>query len=123
MKPLQKKSLSKLTNGHGHASTVHSNDVHEWLASTRVNESRAYEDFRILRLPDVEKIVGLKRQQIWNLESQGRFPRRFKILGSRVNGWSQQEVHDWCRARIDGERVVVGAKEKTIDKRKQEQPQ
>jgi predicted DNA-binding transcriptional regulator AlpA len=65
---------------------------------------------RIMRLPDVERAVGLKRQQIWNLEAAGRFPRRFKILGSRVNGWSSGEIDAWVHERVNGPREIVGSR-------------
>jgi predicted DNA-binding transcriptional regulator AlpA len=65
---------------------------------------------RIMRLDEVEITVGLKRQQIWNLESVDDFPRRFKILGGRINGWDSVEIAAWVQARIDGPRVTLGSK-------------
>jgi predicted DNA-binding transcriptional regulator AlpA len=66
---------------------------------------------RILRLPDVEQVVGLKRERIRQLEVGGQFPRRFKILGGNgiANGWSEREIGDWVKRRIEeAPRVELG---------------
>lgn len=109
MKSPQQKRPTGLTDARECASTQAGKFFSKSNSMADAASSAALEVPRILRLPDVEKLVGLKRQQIWNLESEGRFPRRFKILCSRVNGWSQEEVHEWCRTCINRAREPVGS--------------
>ncbi len=55
----------------------------------------------ILRRLDIEQKTGLSERQIRNLEAEGIFPRRFLIAqGGRAIGWSEAEVHEWIRERI-----------------------
>ena len=54
---------------------------------------------RILRLPEVERRVGLKQTQIYRLEIKGRFPRRFKI-SDRASGWDSRAIDEWVEQKI-----------------------
>jgi prophage regulatory protein len=54
---------------------------------------------RILRLPEVQEVVGLKHATIYLLMSQGAFPRPVS-LGPRAVGWLRFEIDDWLEARI-----------------------
>ena len=56
-------------------------------------------DVRILRLPEVCQVVGLGRSMVYQLEAEGRFPRRVRI-GIRAVGWVDQEVQDWVAGRL-----------------------
>ena len=40
----------------------------------------------LLRLPDVERMTGIKRSMIYRLEGEGRFPKRVKI-GEHASAW------------------------------------
>lgn len=53
----------------------------------------------LIRLPKVQKMTGLSRSYIYELQSKGRFPARVKAAGS-VSAWVHSEVIDWIRARI-----------------------
>jgi prophage regulatory protein len=53
---------------------------------------------RILRLPDVESRTGFKRAHIYNLMSEGKFPRRLQI-GIRAVGWNSTEIDQWVAER------------------------
>jgi len=48
----------------------------------------------ILRLPEVKARTGLSRSSIYRLISLGEFPASFP-LGSRIVGWSSEEVDRW----------------------------
>ena len=54
---------------------------------------------RILRLPEVELRTGFKRAHIYNLISQGRFPKSIS-LGARAVGWDSVAVEKWIEERI-----------------------
>ncbi len=55
---------------------------------------------RILRLPDVMRLTGLSRSQIMLAESQGKFPRRRRLLeDGRAVGWLHSELIEWIRTR------------------------
>lgn len=54
---------------------------------------------RLLRLPQVQEVTGLGKTKIYELQSQGRFPRSVKITAYSV-GWVESEVQDWVASRI-----------------------
>lgn len=58
---------------------------------------------RILRRPEVESIVGLRRTRIDELERTGRFPKRIR-LSARAVGWRSDEIEDWITSRPRAER-------------------
>jgi prophage regulatory protein len=51
----------------------------------------------LLRLPEVEAIVGLKKSKLYTLIQEGRFPQPVK-LGTRSVRWKASTVYGW----IDG---------------------
>ena len=53
---------------------------------------------RILRRPEVEKLVGLSSASIYRLMDQGAFPRP-KKLGVRAVGWVTAEIDAWLESR------------------------
>ena len=55
-------------------------------------------DDRILRLREVEAIVGLKRSTIYRKLSTNNFPRPRRLCGSSV-GWLNSEIQSWIRQR------------------------
>jgi prophage regulatory protein len=59
--------------------------------------------FKVLRLPEVCEVTGLRRSMIYQLEAEQRFPRRIKI-GMRAVGWIQGEVQQWVVQRIERSR-------------------
>lgn len=63
---------------------------------------------RILRLPAVIELTGLKRSTLLKKVAKGQFPRQIK-LGERASGFIASEVHDWIQARIDASRGPVGS--------------
>jgi prophage regulatory protein len=54
---------------------------------------------RILRLPEVEAVTGIKRSRIYEGIRDGRFPAPVP-LGERAVGWVEGEVAAWQDARI-----------------------
>jgi prophage regulatory protein len=58
---------------------------------------------KVLRLPQVCEVTGLRRSMIYQLEAEQRFPRRIKI-GVRAVGWIQGEVQQWLVQRIERSR-------------------
>jgi prophage regulatory protein len=59
---------------------------------------------RLLRLPQVCEITGVKRSMIYQMEAEHRFPRRIKI-GARAVGWLEAEVREWVVKRIERSRA------------------
>jgi prophage regulatory protein len=53
---------------------------------------------RIMRRPDVEFAVGLKRSAIYSMMAKGRFPSPVKI-GERAVGWRQSAITAWINSR------------------------
>jgi prophage regulatory protein len=58
---------------------------------------------RLLRLPQVCDITGVKRSMIYQMEAERRFPRRIKI-GVRAVAWLEAEVREWVAQRVDNHR-------------------
>ncbi len=57
---------------------------------------------KILRRSDVMRKISLSERQIRNLEADGKFPKRFLIAeGGRAVGWSENEVDEYIRERIE----------------------
>ena len=49
---------------------------------------------RIIRKPEVEKMVGLSGMTIDRREAAGQFPKR-KRLGANSVGWVEAEITEW----------------------------
>lgn len=56
---------------------------------------------RIMRLPQVQAATGFGRAWIYELMSEGKFPKARKI-GARAVGWDSQEVEQWVADRLEG---------------------
>jgi len=56
-------------------------------------------DRRILRRPEVEAKVGLKRAQIYTLMREDKFPKAIR-LGVRAVGWDSIEIEQWILDRL-----------------------
>src|SRR5690606_27101761 len=46
----------------------------------------------LIRFSEVEKLTGMSRQKICQLEKDGTFPKRIKVPGSRSTTWVKAEV-------------------------------
>jgi prophage regulatory protein len=57
---------------------------------------------RLLRLPDVETLVGLKKSAIYAGVKDGSFPQPVK-LSRRAVCWPESKVQAWIAQRINGE--------------------
>ncbi|MXO58165.1 AlpA family phage regulatory protein [Altererythrobacter salegens] len=54
--------------------------------------------FRILRRPEVERLVGLSRSSIYAMMAKGEFPRPI-CLSRRAVGWRQTDIDEWLNCR------------------------
>jgi prophage regulatory protein len=54
---------------------------------------------RLIRLPEVERLIGLKKSSIYAGVAAGTFPPPIK-LGVRAIAWPEKSVHEWIAARI-----------------------
>ena len=51
---------------------------------------------KIIREPELLKLVGLSRTSVWRREKAGAFPRRLKLgSGARAIGWLRSDVEAW----------------------------
>jgi prophage regulatory protein len=53
---------------------------------------------RLIPLPAVENMTGLRRTVIYELERKGAFPRRRKVT-PRASRWLEHEVAAWIESR------------------------
>lgn len=58
---------------------------------------------RLLRLPEVQRLTGLRRSAIYQQMQCGTFPRSVKV-DPRAVTWSQAAVQVWIAQRLAGER-------------------
>jgi len=56
---------------------------------------------RLLRLPEVERLTGLRRSTIYEQMRRGIFPHSVKA-GQRTATWPESAVQSWIAERIDG---------------------
>lgn len=56
---------------------------------------------RIMRLKQVQATTGFGRAWIYELMSEGKFPKARKI-GARAVGWDSLEVEQWVTDRLEG---------------------
>lgn len=61
---------------------------------------------RLLRLPEVESLTGIKKSTIYELMRQGKFPRHIK-LNRRMAMWPETAVLQWVQDRIQEARAAV----------------
>ena len=57
----------------------------------------------LLRLPEVERLTGLKSSTIYEKMAEGQFPTSVRITGRTV-AWVHSEISDWIRERIEKSR-------------------
>ena len=63
---------------------------------------------KLLRLADVRNRVPYSRSTIYQLITQGKFPKPISI-GARAVAWLESDIDAWIAARIDGGRTGVTA--------------
>lgn len=56
-------------------------------------------DNRIIRKPELKKLIPLSGVTIWRMEKKGQFPKRISLGGNSV-GWVAGEVDDWIDKRM-----------------------
>jgi prophage regulatory protein len=54
---------------------------------------------RLIRLPQVESLTGLRRAHLYGLARRGQFPKPLKI-GARASAWKYSAVTAWVQERI-----------------------
>jgi prophage regulatory protein len=72
---------------------------------------------RVLRITEVEKVVGLKRPTIFKLENLGLFPRRRHIGLGRNVGWLASELTDFLKNLPLGIEPKAPQPEALVDRR------
>lgn len=56
------------------------------------------EPTRILRRPQVENLIGLKRSKLYALMREGAFPRPVRLSAGAV-GWRETDIAAWLQSR------------------------
>jgi len=55
-------------------------------------------DMAILRLPDVMRLIGLRRTTIYDMMAKGVFPKPV-ALSARAKGWRVNDIRAWLQSR------------------------
>ncbi len=74
-------------------------DPQHELTTPRHTASRDIRSTRLIRRPEVERLTGLKKSQLYALSNEGDFPQRVK-LGNRSVAWPENLVNDWIAERM-----------------------
>jgi prophage regulatory protein len=61
---------------------------------------------RLLRLPDVEAVTGLKHTTIYKKMAERDFPARVR-LGVRAVGWLESDIERWIQERVAASRPAA----------------
>jgi len=64
-------------------------------------EGESMAEARVLRWPQVQRLVGLSKSTVWRMEREGNFPRR-RQLAVRAVGWDARELEKWVETRKKG---------------------
>lgn len=67
--------------------------------SANTTQTTTHPHIRLLKMPEVTAITGIRRSQIYALVSEGTFPPPVKI-GHQAVAWVDAEIQVWVRARI-----------------------
>lgn len=54
---------------------------------------------RLIRLPEVERLVGLRRSAIYSWIKRGTFPAPIR-LGTRSSAWNSDQIEAWISDRL-----------------------
>lgn len=57
---------------------------------------------RIIRKPELAKILGVSKQTIWRMQKRGELPSRVQI-SKRVVGWREQDIKEFIDTRPEVE--------------------
>ncbi len=68
-----------------------------------MHEISSQQTDRLLRLPEVETLVGLRKSAIYAGMKSGDFPACVK-LGPRAAAWPESEIQAWIQTRIRASR-------------------
>ncbi|MDI1267801.1 MAG: AlpA family transcriptional regulator [Polaromonas sp.] len=66
---------------------------------TQASPSKTAQPERLLRLPDVEALVGLRKSSIYDAVKRGEFPAPVK-LSRRAVCWPASAIDAWITERI-----------------------
>ena len=72
------------------------------LLAAMLDSFDPYAEDRILRIAEVENVVGLSRSTIHRKVADGTFPAPFDLIGfgdRPAVGWENGKVREWLRAR------------------------
>jgi prophage regulatory protein len=54
---------------------------------------------RLVRMPEVQRLTGLRRSAIYEQMQRGTFPRSVKV-GPRAVTWSETDIQGWIAERL-----------------------
>jgi prophage regulatory protein len=63
-------------------------------------DSEQFYGDRIIRKPELLKILGVSHPTVWRWEKAGLFPKRIP-LGPNSSGWIESEVYTWLKKKAD----------------------
>jgi len=70
------------------------------MSNDRCESAAMQNPIKLVRLPQVMAMTGLRKTKIYELNAEGAFPRRVRITAHSV-GWVEAEVQAWLVHRIE----------------------
>lgn len=75
-------------------------DFNGEIKPTNCFNNEKISDERFVREPECKKITGLSRTRRWELEREGKFPKRIK-LSERAIAWRLSDLISWMKERCN----------------------
>ena len=64
---------------------------------------------KLLKIRDVLERIPVSRAHIYNMITEGKFPRQVKLGGTGAF-WVESEIEDWIQAHIDAADARIGVR-------------
>jgi prophage regulatory protein len=68
------------------------------------------QSLRMIRLPQVMELTGMKETFIREAIKKGDFPQNIE-MGMRCRAWIEAEVMQWIQDRIENQRKIIALRE------------
>jgi prophage regulatory protein len=95
--------------------------VHDQRSSADTRFTNPILPFKILRLPKVLEMVGIRKSGLYQRIKNGTFPAPINIGIGRAVGWIEAEVIQWFSEQIQKSRTEPCIKQKVCVKRPAEE--
>lgn len=66
------------------------------------NDGRTHDGERLMRLPEVQRRVGVSKSTIYGWARNGQFPAPVKIgSAEKISAWRASDIEAWLRSQLE----------------------